>query len=558
MGQHHREQPDHTHQGWPPGIAYIIGNEGCERFSFYGMRSVLFIHLAALHTSAGVIGERAKDLATADVHLFIMGVYALPVIGAILADRYLGKYLTIMALSLVYCGGHAVLSAGEESLVGSYLGLGLIAIGAGGIKPCVSAHVGDQFGRGNWFRLRRAFQWFYFIINFGSAFATILIPWTYEAYGPGVAFGIPGVLMFLATLFFWLGRHRFVHIPPRPGGRVGLLDAVSSTAIFLAFGHLFVTHTMPWWTMLGATAGFLAVGLYVFARRQRLEQDDGFLAIMLWILLRGRNHETVQAPVSSQSDKGDDPLGLRTQRFWASAVHRFGVEAVEGPVAVLKIMSTFFLILFFWALFDQQASSWIRQTEAMYLPRLVELPLIGGVLGLFVDPNARLLPSQLPALNPFMVMVLIPFMNQVYRLSEKFGIKTPALRRMTVGMLVAALSFVAAALIQTEIDRKGPGIVHALWQVVPYLIITVAEVMVSITGLEFAYTQAPKRMKSTIMSFWLLTVTLGNFLVALFALLALDQLPLAQFFWVFAGLMALAAILFGVRARFYRQHDYPQ
>ncbi len=153
-------------------------------------------------------------------------------------------------------------------------------------------------------------------------------------------------------------------------------------------------------------------------------------------------------------------------------------------------------------------------------------------------------------------MLLIPLTNYViYPGVEKLGFKATPLRRMTAGMVVAALSFVAVALIQARIDAKGSGVVPIEWQVVPYVIITLAEVLVSITGLEFAYTQAPKRMKSTIMGFWLLTVSFGNVLVSIISLI---KLPLEEFFWVFAALMGGAALLFGLRAYFYRAQDYIQ
>src|SRR5262249_37147730 len=115
------------------------------------------------------------------------------------------------------------------------IGLSLIALGAGGIKPCVSANVGDQFGATNQHLLPRVYNWFYFSINTGSAFATLLIPWMLDPYqvspeqaasmpawlvrfleglhGPEIAFGTPGVLMFIATIIFWLGRRKFVHLP---------------------------------------------------------------------------------------------------------------------------------------------------------------------------------------------------------------------------------------------------------------------------------------------------------------------------------------------------------
>ena len=108
-------------------------------------------------------------------HLFLSSNYFFPIFGALLADAFLGKYRTIFWLSLVYCAGHLALAL-DDTRLGLTIGLSLVAIGAGGIKPCVSANVGDQFGKKNWFRVRSIFQIFYFSINFGSFGATLLIP----------------------------------------------------------------------------------------------------------------------------------------------------------------------------------------------------------------------------------------------------------------------------------------------------------------------------------------------------------------------------------------------
>lgn len=547
----YRTAPDHETTAWPPGVPYIVGNEACERFSFYGMRAILYAHLVSLYVlalqvqdqieslglSAAQLNDRAKDLATSTTHLFNAGVYALPMIGAIIADRWVGKYRTILWLSLVYCAGHAVLAVAENTLGGMYLGLGLIAVGSGGIKPCVSANVGDQFGRGNWFRVRTIFQIFYFSINFGSFFSTLLIPWVRERHGAGVAFAIPGILMFIATVLFWMGRRKFVHVPPRPGGRIGLLDACSSVALFMIFGHLFFTAHQPWWVMLLVSAGFLVLGLVLFGIRQRLAPDDGFLAVTLYALRQLFVPDARRR--SEPAEATDAPLARNA--FWGPAVARFGLEATEGPVAVLKVISVFFLVSVFWALFDQHSSSWIRQANMM------DLTLWG---------DTKVLATQVPALNPLMVMLLIPFMNWVYGVCERLGIQATSLRRMTAGMFLTSLSFVVVALLQQQIDTVGEGKVWFAWQVLPYLLITIGEVMVSITGLEFAYTQAPRKMKSIIMGFYMLTVALGNVLVALLA--EFGKLPLTTFFWVFAGLMAAAALLFGIRSYFYQLKDYPQ
>ncbi|MEZ6126832.1 MAG: MFS transporter [Planctomycetaceae bacterium] len=554
--------PDPSETGWPKGVPYIIGNEACERFSYYGMRAILQIHMTALFV-AQVVGRKAQELAGAaeaaaqatpemiqtaelqaqeTVHLFAAGVYAFPMIGAVIADRLLGKYHTILSLSIVYCLGHLVLALSDDTLNGMYLGLGLIAVGSGGIKPCVSAHVGDQFGKGNWDKVSKVFQWFYFSINFGSFFATLLIPWLHEHYGAGVAFGVPGILMFLATVAFWMGRHVFVHVPARPAGQLGLLDAVSSTLMFLGFigiplfAHDLLSPLVLWSSMIACAAA----GLLLFRTRQLKQQDDGFMAVSVYslgALARGENRKAAAEAAASGAEPG------QIERHWlfGAAAKRFGREVAEGPQAVLGIIATFAFVSVFWALFDQHMSSWIRQAKQMNLT----------VMGV------ELLPSQIQSLNPLLVMGLLPFVTFVlYPGLEKIGFQPTPLRKMTLGMFTASLAFVLVALIQRRIDTNEPNSVSVLWQFFPYLVMTLAEVMVSVTGLEFAYTQAPKPMKSTIMGLWLLAVSFGNVLVALLS--RFEDLSLQNFFWLFAGLMALAAVLFGTYAMFYRYKDYSQ
>src|SRR5688572_24561735 len=129
----------------PPQIKYIIGNEAAERFSFYGMRNILTVFLVDYLLSRS-LGQSAREAEAKSIfHLFVVGVYYFPLLGGFLADRWFGKYKTILWLSVVYCAGHACLALFESDPVGFYLGLGLIALGSGGIKPCVSSFVGDQF-----------------------------------------------------------------------------------------------------------------------------------------------------------------------------------------------------------------------------------------------------------------------------------------------------------------------------------------------------------------------------------------------------------------------------
>jgi len=537
----YRTSPDHETKAWPPGVRYIIGNEGCERFSYYGMRSILTVHLVALYALTGLTTQAAEANATAMAHIFFAGVYAFPMIGALIADRLVGKYNTILWLSLVYCAGHAVLALAENSLQGMAIGLGLIAVGSGGIKPCVSANVGDQFGRGNWFRVKTIFQAFYFIINFGSFFATLLIPLIRAKVSTAAAFGLPGILMLIATIFFWAGRKKYVHVPPKPGGRVGVLDTLSAVSLFMSFGHLLVTAKILNWsgpTLVLCSIGFLVLGLVLFTVRQRVAPDDGFMAVLFYsIRQRFSGVSQVAAPAADTIETGH-PLYARP--FWRPAVVKWGGEATEATVAVIRVVSVFFLVSVFWALFEQHGSTWIIQAKAMNLHFL----------------GMDLLPSQIAALNPLMVMLFIPMMNGVYHLSGRLGYEPTPLRRMTIGMGITATSFAAIALIQMRIEDLGAGVVSVGWQIIPYILVTIAEVMVSITGLEFAYTQAPRRMKSTVMGFWMLTVSLGQVLVTLLA--SLEELPRVKFFWIFTCMMVAASVLFGIRARFYQAKDYTQ
>jgi POT family proton-dependent oligopeptide transporter len=524
-------QPPAARPRWPVGVPFIIGNEAAERFSFYGMKAILFVYLAALLQNfqqlpeASPVRKAAEDAATHHVHLFVAGVYAFPMLGALVADRLLGKYPVIFWLSLVYCVGHGVLAVAGLSANAPlfYFGLALIALGSGGIKPCVSANVGDQFDASNASLVPKVYQIFYFSINFGSFFSTLMTPKLYKWYGPDVAFGIPGVLMLIATVIFWMGRGKYTRVPPKPGGSLGLLDVVASAVLFVPIALLlFGTDYLSWAAIGGLSVAAVVLFAVLFIVREQKQRSGGFFSVVYYAL---RNQHQRQAG----------------EGFFSVARPVFGEEVAEGPVAVMKIAVVFSMVSVFWALFDQHASSWVNQAQRM------DLHFAG----------MELEASQISALNPVMVMAIIPLLNfVVYPLVERLGITFTPLRRMTVGMFLASAAFVIVALLQARIDAAPAKSVGVAWQVIPYLVMTMAEVLVSVTGLEFAYTQAPKAMKSTIMGFWLLTVSLGNKLVAVLS--GFEGLPLTTFFWIFAGLMAVAALIFAVLAYFYKGKTYLQ
>lgn len=577
---------------FPAGIPYIVGNEGAERFSFYGMRAILYVYLTSLYlnfvpetqVAEGVLKD-AKAHATAVTHYFMAGVYAFPMIGAILADRLLGKYHTILWVSLLYCAGHGTLAFAGDTEMGVYVGLCLIALGAGGIKPCVSANVGDQFSKENASLVTKVYQIFYFIINFGSFFSTLITPYLYKEYGAELAFGVPGILMGIATIVFWMGRKKFTKVEPKPGGKLGLLDFVVSALLFTPLAALAFFQGSPILPRVIVSVAALVVATVLFLQRQRIQPDTGFLSLLVYSIRHG---------------------GIGRKMF-EPARKKFGDEAAEGPPAVLKIMLVFSMVSVFWALFDQHSSTWIEQAKHMnlkvtvpywvfygFLRPAIVLGAAAGLLALLLWVSNRPLPrtvtrfalivvamwglgmivaqianerwstldlqaSQIASLNPLMVMIIIPLLNfGVYGPLERRGKALKPLTRMTIGMFLAALAFVAVAVVQKRVDaaEAAGAPLSVAWQIIPFFIITIAEVLVSVTGLEFAYTQAPRAMKSTIMGFWLLCVTFGNLLVAVMA--PLQKLSLERFFWTFAGLMAAAAVIFSILAYFYKGKTYLQ
>ena len=437
---------------YPPQIPFIVGNEGCERFSFYGMRSILTIYMAQFLL---VPEHEAK----ASYHLFVMACYLTPLVGGWIADRWWGRYRTILWLSLGYVLGHAVIAL-VESRSGLYAGLTLIAAGSGGIKPCVSAYVGDQFRPEQKKLLERVYGLFYWMVNLGSFTSTLLIPELLARFGPRLAFAVPGILMAIALVVFWTGRRSYVNQPPA-----------------------------------GA-------------------DPHGFLRVVAGALSR----------------RGSRPAG----GHWLDAARDLHPPAaVDGAKAVLRVTGVFAAVTGFWALFDQHGSSWVLQAQEMNLQ-------VGG---------HALRASQISALNPVMVLAMIPiFSNGLYPWLERRGVKVTPLRKMEAGMFVTTLSFAASAVLQLLLDAGHRP--HALWQAVPYFFLTTGEVLVSVTGLEFAYTQAPRSMKSTIMSFWYLTIAAGNLLTAWVS--DLNRFRGAAYFAFFAGLVLVAAVLFSLVARRYR------
>jgi proton-dependent oligopeptide transporter, POT family len=230
----------------PKGIPFIVANEFAERFCYYGINAILTIYMTQF--------LRVGDADATTYHsLFKSAAYFSPLIGAIVSDVLWGKFRTIMTFSMIYCAGCTVLAL-VPGTFGLLLGLGMVALGTGGIKPCVSTNVGDQFTSKNQHLIERAFSYFYLAINAGSSISIFYCPVLLSKYGPRLAFGMPAAMMFVATGVFWMGRKKFAVVPP--AGKAWLREVFSKSGLktigSLSLIYLFVA---VWWALWDQSNG---------------------------------------------------------------------------------------------------------------------------------------------------------------------------------------------------------------------------------------------------------------------------------------------------------------
>ncbi|KAF4087049.1 hypothetical protein AMELA_G00091150 [Ameiurus melas] len=377
--------------GYPVSIFFIVVNEFCERFSYYGMRAVLVLYFTYFL-------RWDDDLATSVYHAFVALCYLTPILGAIVADSWLGKFKTIIYLSIVYAIGQIIMAVSaiqditDKNRDGTpdnmavhvslaLIGLILIALGTGGIKPCVSAFGGDQFKDHQTRQRSTFFSVFYLCINAGSLLSTLITP-ILRGQECGIhsiqkcyplAFGVPAALMVVSLVVFIAGSGMYVKAAPK--GNI-MLDVSK------------------------------CIG---FAVKNRF------------------NHKSSKYP---------------TREHWLDwADEKYDKLLIAQIKMVLKVLFLYIPLPMFWTLFDQKGSRWTLQATTM-----------DGTFGSLV-----LQPDQMQTVNPILILTLVPIMDRiVYPLIRKCGFNFTPLKRMTVGMFLAAMAFVSAALVQIQIDKTLP------------------------------------------------------------------------------------------------------
>ncbi|XP_037692558.1 solute carrier family 15 member 2 isoform X2 [Choloepus didactylus] len=610
---------------YPLSIAFIVVNEFCERFSYYGMKAVLTLYfLYFLHWN--------EDTSTSVYHAFSSLCYFTPILGAAVADSWLGKFKTIIYLSLVYVLGHVIKSLGALPILGgqvvhtvlSLFGLSLIALGTGGIKPCVAAFGGDQFEEKHAEERTRYFSVFYLSINAGSLISTFVTPMLrgdVQCFGEdcyALAFGVPGLLMVIALVVFATGSKMYKRLPPE-----GNIAAQVVKCIWFAISNRFKNRS------------------------------------------------------------GDIP---KRQHWLDWAAEKYPKQLIMDVKALTRVLFLYIPLPMFWALLDQQGSRWTLQATKMngnlgffvlqpdqmqvlnpFLV-LVFIPLfdlgiyrlvskcginfsslrkmaVGMILACLAFAVAAAIEVKIDKSSNYYKlhmktesqdfhfhlqyhnlsvytehsmeeknwyslifhgdrknvssivmkdtdnkrtngMTVVRFVNTLNKdvnislgldislsVGEGYGVSAyrtvkrgeyPAVHCRTedeeFSLNLGLLDFVAAyLLVITNNTNQGPQVwkmeniqvnkMSIAWQLPQYALVTAGEVMFSVTGLEFSYSQAPSSMKSVLQAAWLLTVAVGNIIVLVVAQFS----GLVQWveFILFSCLLLVVCLIFSIMGYYY-------
>ncbi|XP_070693691.1 solute carrier family 15 member 2 [Pempheris klunzingeri] len=620
-----------------------------------------------------------KDLSTAIYHAFSSLCYFTPILGAIIADSWLGKFKTIIYLSIVYVIGHVVKSVGAIPTVGnndvhitlSMLGLILIALGTGGIKPCVAAFGGDQFDEEAVSERQKFFSIFYMSINAGSLLSTVITPILrsdVKCFGTdcyALAFGVPAALMIVALAVFIAGSSLYKRSPPQGNillevcncvgfaiknrwksskyepQRKHWLDwaeekyskrLVQEIKMVLRVLVLYIPLPMFWalfdqqgsrWT-LQATRMDLA-----FGDAFTIEPDQMQMLNALLILVFVPIFDLIIYPLVGLCKINITPLRKMATGMIFAALAFGAATLVEvnvvktvvdpapagncllqvfnlagGNVSVeipgsslfpdpiphlqdppkyemlplgastkeLKIQVTFngktsecsqtFV--------QEEAYSLILNSETTGIQcKLVDDHIKKNENG---NPFLRFLNAQPEAISVTVGDVTFDMSpgqmspNKSVDRGEYPGVSCSLPSKECSNLDLSLLDFGASyTVILTEefgaikahkMEDVKANNVHIAWQIPQYVLMTAGEVMFSITGLEFSYSQAPANMKSVLQAGWLLTVAFGNVIVLIVA----EGAGLEQWkeFLLFACLLLGVCIIFSIMAYFYTYVDPDQ
>ena len=367
------------------------------------------------------------DTATVLYHTFTTLVYFMCVIGAIIADSWLGKFRTILYLSIVYTIGSGCITLGAiptwdlDARAMTIAGLLLIAFGSGGIKPCVAAFGGEQFKLPEQAKyLALFFSMFYFAVNSGSFVSTMVTPILREDVKCfddddcfPLAFGVPGVLMVISIIIFIIGKPLYKISAPAGNMFVKVSKCIwVSITSFMTFLSLFVYHP-------------LVVVVFPFLCCVLLLSVAHFMLILF--------QYAQQTAIRTRSRE----KSINPREHWLDySEKRWGRQLVDETRILLNVLKLYIPLPVFWALFDQQGSRWTFQATRM-----------DGDLGFWT-----IKPDQMQVINPLLILVFIPLYEVAfYPLLSLIGIRRP-LQKLTLGGIFAGLAFVISTIVEIQLE----------------------------------------------------------------------------------------------------------
>uniref|UniRef100_A0A3Q0R2B0 Solute carrier family 15 member 2 n=1 Tax=Amphilophus citrinellus TaxID=61819 RepID=A0A3Q0R2B0_AMPCI len=584
---------------YPVSICFIVVNEFCERFSYYGMKALLTLYFLNYL-------KWDKDLSTAIYHAFSSLCYFTPILGAFIADSWLGKFKTIIYLSIVYVIGHVVKSVGAIPTVGStdlalsMSGLILIALGTGGIKPCVAAFGGDQFDEEHTTERQKFFSIFYMSINAGSLLSTVITPILRGEYsyltlylsctvvfiaGSGMYKRTPpqgNILWEVCSCIVFAIKNRWNRSKNDPS-RKHWLDwaeekysgsrwTLQATRMNMAFVRVCLREVM----MLNALLILIFVPIFdliiyplvtlcgiKITPLRKMATGMVFAALAFGAATLVEVNVVVRMS-SSHGSYGLFDVNVVYKKLNINPLFSLSVSLHQDPPQYeilplsngqLKFQITFNGSTFQCSEDAQQHKAYsvivYPDTDAISC-KLVSVPTNCYHLSIFSISAYTLLIKRCRFL-PLTVLPLDRY-TDVICASESGNSSKLNLGLLDFGASYTVILTEESGKIATHkiVDVKANN-VHIAYQIPQYVLITAGEVMFSITGLEFSYSQAPANMKSVLQAGWLLTVAFGNVIVLIVA----EGAGLEQWieFLLFASLLLGVFIIFSIMAHFYTYVD---
>ncbi|CAF3610491.1 unnamed protein product [Rotaria sp. Silwood1] len=508
---------EHISDRIPLAVWLIVICELCERFAFYGISGLFQNYIqfplpTANDTQPGAL-NRGQQTATALTMFFRFFAYITPIVGAILADQFWGKYKTIIVSCVVYMAGLVILLLTSippsidkgVAFPGLIIAMVILGFGTGGVKSNVSPLMAEQYSRTKSIikvikgkrkiidpsvTMQSMFNWFYWAINIGSL--SLIATTNIEKYHSfWLAFLLPTVAFIAAIVVLVIGRNQYVQKPPS-GSLIIRAARVTVTAIRM--------------------------------RRKLGKQPNrpDFL--------------DYAKDMSSASDLNEKETVSKLSNN----------EFIDDLKKAVRACRVFAFYPFYWICYNQFGTNLVSQAAQM---------------------NVGPLPNDiLQNIDPLVIVVFIPIFDKlIYPGLRRCKINFPAISRIAAGFFCVSLGMAWSAIVQHLIYIAGPNFdyvpkpckecqqynnITVAWQIPAYFFIAISEIFASVTGLEYAFTEAPKSMKSIVMSLYLFTSAIGSILNI--ALVPVSEDP--KLLWMYAAL-AIQAFAFGLLFYFAFRND---